>query len=65
MATLPPLSPEERKAEIERYIAEWNATWNEATPEEREIATLERQDRLSADQLARLRDLYNQTSRAA
>lgn len=57
---LPRLTPEEAKAERARYIAEWNASMNAATPEERELATLERKTRLSADELARYRVLNAQ-----
>lgn len=62
---LPPLSPEERKAEIARYIDEWNAAMNAATPEERELETLSRKTRLTPDELARFNELSSQSIRAA
>lgn len=62
---LPPLSPEEAKAERARYIAEYAAAWNQATPEERELEELSRKTRLSADEMARYRELNAKTRKAA
>lgn len=62
-ASLPELSPAQRRAEISRYIAECAADRAEASPAERELEALQRKDRLSADELSRLHQLSR--SRAA
>lgn len=62
---LPELSPEEAKAERARYIAEWNAMMNAATPAERELETLQRKTRLGTGELSRLNELAAQTMKAA
>lgn len=62
---LPPLSPEEAKAERARYIAEWNAAMNAATPAERELEELSRKTRLSASELSRFNELSAKSVRAA
>ena len=62
---LPPLSPEEAAAERARYIAEWNTCMNAATPEERELEALSRKTRLSADEMARYRELNAKIRKAA
>lgn len=64
-APLPPLSPEEHKAEMARYIDEWNAAMNAATPAERELETLSRKTRLTASELARFNELSSKSIRAA
>lgn len=64
-APLPPLSPEEAKAERARYIAEWNAAMNSATPEERELEELSRKTRLTAAELSRFNELSAKAVRAA
>lgn len=58
---LPPLSPDEATAERARYIAEWNAAMNSATPAERELETLSRKTRLSASELARFNELSSKS----
>lgn len=62
---LPPLSPEEAKAERARYIAEYNATMNAATPVERELEELSRKTRLSASELSRFNELSANSVRVA
>lgn len=62
---LPTLSPAEAKAERARYIAEWNAAMNAATPAERELETLSRKTRLTAGELARFNELSARSIRAA
>ncbi|MBK1866401.1 hypothetical protein [Taklimakanibacter albus] len=62
---LPPLSPEEAKAERARYIAEWNAAMNSATPAERELEELSRKTRLTASELSRFNELSARSIRAA
>ena len=64
-APLPPLSPEEAKAERARYIAEWNAAMNRASPEERELEELSRKTRLTAAELSRFNELSAKAVRAA
>lgn len=62
---LPPLSPEEAKAERARYIAEWNAAMTSATPAERELEELSRKTRLTASELSRFNELSARSIRAA
>lgn len=62
---LPPLSPEEAKVERARYIAEWNAAMNSATPAERELEELSRKTRLTASELSRFNELSARSIRAA
>lgn len=62
---LPPLSPEEAKAERARYIAEWNAAMTSATPAERELEELSRKTRLTAAELSRFNELSAKSVRAA
>lgn len=62
---LPPLSPEEAKAERARYIAEYNATMSAATPAERELEELSRKTRLSASELSRFNELSVKSVRVA
>lgn len=62
---LPPLSQEEAQAERARYIAEWNAAMNSATPAERELEELSRKTRLTASELSRFNELSARSIRAA
>ncbi len=64
-APLPPLSPEEAKAERARYIADWNAAMTSATPAERELEELSRKTRLTAAELSRFNELSARSIRAA
>jgi hypothetical protein len=61
----PTPTPEERKAAIERYIAEYNRAYAAASPAERELEALERKTRLSPEELSRYRDLQAQVCKVA
>jgi hypothetical protein len=49
----------------EEYIAAYAALHAVASPAERELEVLERKDRLNADELSRLHELYRTVGRAA
>jgi hypothetical protein len=61
----PLLTAEQRKTAAERYIAEHAAACAAATPEERELATLEDKTRLSTSEPARYRQLRAQLHEVA